>query len=119
MATDPTKIPCGPNQRLMKGSEVFKEQLAKIDRQVNGPEELERHFAPLFDALESMEPDQRPKSGDLKAALLLARDLSKEHTVPAFGYPRTYMRIIAGDLSREGFASLARGGHPPSAGSKA
>lgn len=115
MAT--AQIPCGPDEQLVSGSELFKDHLAQIQQRVHTPAELRTHFVPLFDAIAAMPAAKRPESGDLPAILRLAQALAADHPVPAYGYPKTYVRIVAGEVSRETFFSLARGDPPPDAGS--
>jgi len=112
-----SQIPCGPNEKLVPGSDVFRDHLAKVQQRVHSPQELRDAFVPLFDALAAIPAPERPQSGDLPAILRLAQVLAQDHPVPAYGYPKTYVRIVAGEVSRETFLSLARGDPPPNAGS--
>tara|TARA_R110002072_G_scaffold1999_7_gene16835 strand:+ start:6407 stop:6757 length:351 start_codon:yes stop_codon:yes gene_type:complete len=101
----------------VSGSEAFAKQLSHIQRRVYSPAELRQHFVPLFDALASMTAGTRPGPDDMRGLLQLAETLAEDHPVPAYGYPKTYMQIIAGDLSKPTFFSLARGDPPPDGGS--
>ena len=89
----------GPNEKLVSGSEVFKNQLSLIPKRKLTTQELIDAFDPLFADIEKMD---YPK----EEALQRAKELSEKHPIPAFGYPRNYIRIVAKDLTRDKFYEM-------------
>lgn len=86
---------------LVRGAEVFKEQLSKIERRVLSNDELIKVFTPLFDEVE------KEKKKTTKGTLLArAEEYSTRHPLPAYGYPQSYMRIIAGEITRTQFVGM-------------
>lgn len=98
--------PLKPGEKYVTGSEQFAAQLARIPRgKTLSPTELKEHFDKLFEELEEIwEKEERDTPEKRKAgSMKRAEQLSKDHPIPAFGYPMTYIRVVSGEVTREQF----------------
>jgi hypothetical protein len=101
--------PLKPGERYVTGAQQFAEQLARIPRGKKlSNEELVESFDPLFDALERVWADEGLDTPEKRkvGTMRRAEELSKDHPIPAFGYPMTFAKIVAGEIGRTEFLRL-------------
>tara|TARA_B110000027_G_scaffold113502_1_gene122592 strand:- start:564 stop:848 length:285 start_codon:yes stop_codon:yes gene_type:complete len=87
-------------KQYRSGKQVFREHLNKLPRQLTHAQILEA-FGRLFDRLEQSDAELGALS-----VIKRAETLAPDFPVCAYGYPKTYMSVLAGDISRQRLTDL-------------
>jgi hypothetical protein len=93
------KPKAGPGEKIVQGHDVFKAQLSRIPQRVLSTQEIVAAFKPLFRDINAM---TYPK----KEALTKAQELADKHPIPAYGYPKCYMRVVAKEMTEDQLYSI-------------
>lgn len=85
----------GPGQKYVSGAEVFKDKIKDLPKRTLQPHELKEAFEPVFDSLQNdplpTDPTERLKAIDA---------LANTHTLAAYGYPTTFMKVCLGQIDK-------------------
>lgn len=88
----------GPGFR--SGKEVFKQQLAQVPKHLTGPQ-IKDAFEKLFARIEAEQAALQPLS-----LVERAERLAPDFPICAYGYPRTFMSVLAGNVTMQRLATL-------------
>ena len=83
-----------------QGRDLFRDQLRQVPKHLTG-QQIKEAFAALYARIET--------AGDTLNGLSLVQKaelLAKDFPICAYGYPRTYMSVLAGDVTMEKLQSL-------------
>ena len=83
-----------------QGRDLFRDQLRQVPKHLTG-QQIKEAFAALYARIET--------AGDTLDGLSLVQKaelLAKDFPICAYGYPRTYMSILAGDVTMEKLQDL-------------